>query len=178
MYRRSLLAGVPLLGALAGCSLFTSTTTNGVTTLTMDVARTDTFVQALVSGLSQLAMLPMVPVPYQASFAAISAMILKDVAAFDAAAGGKITLKFDSASIPKEVDSVVADAQSILTTMAAALPQTALVGTVLQIVSAVKTIVLLLEAMVPPLVPASATRAMGSVPVMPEATALTILGAH
>ena len=73
---------------------------------------------------------------------------------------------------------MVADAQSILTTIAAALPQTALVGTVLQIVSAVKTIVLLLEAMVPPLVPASATRAMGSVPVMPEATALTILGAH
>ena len=178
MNRRSLLAGVPLLGALAGCSLFTSTTTNGVTTITMDVARADTFAQALISGLSQLALLPMVPLPYQAAFTQISGMIATDIAAFDKASGGKVVLTFDSTSIPKGVESVISDAQSILTTIAAALPQTALVGTVLQIVSAVKTIVLLLEAMVPPLVPASASRAMGAIPLMPVADALTVLGAR
>ncbi|MDE2469423.1 MAG: hypothetical protein KGL35_11920, partial [Bradyrhizobium sp.] len=121
-----------------------------------------------------------VPVVYQAAFSTIAGIITTDAAAFDKAAGGKLALTFDATSIPATFRSIVDDAQTILSTIAAALPSTAVVGTALQIVSAVKTVVLLIEAMVPPLAPAAAARGgvMASMAPMTEADALAVLLPH
>ena len=158
MNRRTLFAGASLL-ALAGCGLFTSKTVNGVTTYTVDVGRLDKLVQATVSALSGFVDLPFVPISAQMTFAMIADIITTDSAAFAKAAGGLVVLTFDSSSIPAGFQSVVADAQKIFADVSASLPQTALTGTAMQVVSAIKTAVLLIEAMVPAMTPAAATRA-------------------
>ena len=177
MNRRTLLTtmiGGGTLGALAGCGIVTSTTVNGVTTVTINVAKIDQYGTALASFTASVAGVPGLG-QYLVPVEAIETVVLQDVAAFDAAAGGQTVLTFDANSIPAAINSILADGKSLLTTIGKALPSSVIVGTVLEAFNAVQTIVLLVEALLPVDTKLAAAAAPRPLP-MTEARALAVLG--
>ena len=176
MNRRSLLLGATALG-MAGCGIVTTTTTNGVTTITINVAKINQYAQAFASAVATVLGVPGVAVllgPYLTPFQAIAGAVVQDIAAFNTATNGAAVLTYDSTSIPSAVTSVLNDGKSILSTISQALPQTAIVGTLMSAVNAVQTIVMLFEALLPTV---AASRA-AIPPPMTEAQALAVLGVH
>lgn len=179
MNRRTMLAGASVF-ALAGCGIFTSKTdpVTHVTTYTMDVAKIDKYAQAFKSGVATVLSVPGVEAllgVYLVPFKAIEGIVVQDIAAFDTATGGLATVDYNSSSAQAAIDSLLNDGKKILTTIAAALPQTAIVGTLMSAVNAVQTIVLLFEALLPGTVAASRASVT---PPMTEAQALAVLGVH
>lgn len=159
--------------ALAGCGIITTTTTNGVTTVTLDVGRIDAWAQAFQNAGTLILGLPGMPVllgPAAPVITAIIAMAGADIAAFDKAAAGKLTVTFDTTSIPAAITSVLADGKKLLTTVQAAIPVGAIAGTVGTYISALATIVSIFEAAI-----GSAPPAMGATPLA-ESRALAALG--
>jgi uncharacterized protein YceK len=170
--RRTLLSATALLG-LAGCGIVTTNTTNNVTTVTVNVAKINQYAQAFAAGVATVLGVPGVSAlmgQYLAPFTAIENAVVTDIAAFNAATGGAATLTFDASSVPASITSILNDGKNILTTIQTALPQTALIGTLMDAVNAVQTIVLLFEALLP-----AATVSAPLLP-MPEAKALAVLG--
>ena len=169
MNRRALLA-TTMLAPLAACGVVTSTTTNGVTTVTINVAKIDSYAKAFgaftsaVAGVSGIA-------PFLTTIEVAESMALQDLAAFDAATNGQLVLTFDATSVPASVTSILDDGRAVLAAIQTALPQSAIVGTVLDAFNAVKTIVMLFEALLPSFGAVAASR----VP-MSEAQALAVLG--
>lgn len=176
--RRSLLhasaLAVPAV-ALAGCGIVTRQTVNGVTTVTVDVARLDGFGQAFLNGTTLIAGLPgIVGTAPAMAVTALAPVISADMKAFDAAAGGKLTMTFDATSVPSAIKSLADDGRQLLADAKAALPNVAKdqVATANTYVNAVETLVSLFQA------------AIGGVPTMAaaalapdsEARALAVLG--
>src|SRR6185312_15103835 len=96
MNRRHLLrtTALALVAApIAACSVFQSTTTNGVTTITVNVAKLDAYGQAFINGGTMLLDLPGIStLPAGAAIAAILLLLKTDLAALDTATQGKVTL--------------------------------------------------------------------------------------
>lgn len=176
MNRRALLrSAAPFVVTVyvGGCSIFTTTTTNGVTTVTLNVAKINQYAQAFASGVATVLGVPGVSVllgVYLAPFQAIENAVVMDIAAFNAATGGSATLTFDATSVPASINSLIADGKSILTTIQTALPQTAIIGTLMDAVNAVQTIYDLFVALLP------STTVSAALPPMTEAKALAVLG--
>lgn len=182
MNRRTLLTSaapvIALSGLIVGCSVLTETTTNGVTTITINVAKVNQYAEAFASGVATVLGVPGVALMlgvYLAPFQAIAGTIVQDIAAFNTASGGQSVLTFDATSVPAAVNSILADGQKILNTIANALPQTTIVGTLLSAIDAVQTIVLLFEAMLPATVGATFA-AVPRIGPMTEVDALAVLG--
>ena len=149
--------------------IITSTTTNGVTAITVDVAKVAAYAQALQNGARQLAGLGIASAGFNASMLLAANVIATDAQAFSDAAGGKLVLTYDGTSIPAGLASIFADGQKILSGGTAALPQTAIIGTVAAIFQAVQTVVGLIETFLP--------IALAATPrPMTEAAALAVLG--
>lgn len=146
--RRHLLAASTLV-PVAACGVFTTNTTNGVTTISVDVAKIDGWAQAFQNAGNLVLALPGVPAllgPAAPIVTATIAMVAADIAAFDKSAGGSVVLTFNAGSVPAAISSVLADGQKLLSTIQAALPSTAIVGTVATYVNALATIVSVFEA--------------------------------
>lgn len=130
--RRTLISAVPVI-ALAACSAFTTTTKNGVTTTVVNVAQIDAWGQAIVNAARLVSTLPgIVGTAPGAAIAVAAGLASVDLAAFDKAAAGSLTLSFDANSVPASITSllsdgstVLADAKSALTSAVPAVVQTA-----------------------------------------------------
>ena len=149
--------------ALGGCSLFSSKTVNGVTTITVNLNQLDSWGQAIANAGTMLA--PIVPSVGPAIMAVVK-VVAADIAAIDKDTGGTATLTFDATSIPAAISSLLADGQTILKTATAALPA--------EITSEARTILGALQTIVSLF--AAALGSMGAVkPAMTETQALAAL---
>lgn len=172
--RRHALASATGLCGLAALSACTTTTANGVTTVTLNVAQVVAWGNALVNGANMVASLPGISgLPAAAPVAAIGALIANDLAAFAAASGGAVTLSFNSTSVPSAVASLEADVNSLLVTAQKTVTGVAAtyLSTAQTYINAIETVVSLIQAAtasVPMLAKA------GAAP-MGEAQAMTIL---
>lgn len=181
--RRALLgatAFAPL--ALAGCGIVTRTTTGGVTTITVDVAKLDAYSKAIQNGADALlanpliaaAMGPGVAIAIAAALAGVGAAI----AAIDKQANGSQSLSFNANSAPAALVSLQADAATVYSDVKTAFAATAgqLPAAVAQVFDALVTVVSLLLAV---MLSVGATKAARSMPApkMPEARALALLHA-
>ncbi len=185
MTRRALLGAtaVALPVALAGCGIVTSTTVNGVTTVTVNVAKLDAYAKAVQNGTDALLANPLIAGAMGAGVAVAVAAALTGAAdaisAIDKQANGSQTLTFSATNVPAALTSLQSnattiydDVQTAFTTVAAKLP-----ATVAQAFSALETVVALLLAVMPTVAVAKAALKGMPVPRMPEARALAILHA-
>lgn len=183
MNRRSLLRAsalaVPALG-LAGCaSLFTVTTTDGVTTLTVNLAKLAQYATALKNGVTTLFSVPAIAAALGAATVALVTTAVGDLAAqvtaLSAADKGATSLVFTTTSVPAALTAFQTDAVTIASNTAIVF--TTLGSTVgadiMTTIDAFNTIVALAEAVLP--TPA-ARLAAATAPKLSEAAALLILG--
>lgn len=108
--RRHILAASAIV-PIAACGIVT-TTGNSVS---INVAQIDAWGQAFLNAAGLVLTLPGLAVPYGALVTALIPVIKADLAAFDASAGGKVTLTFDASSVPAGVSSLLADGKQLLT---------------------------------------------------------------
>lgn len=168
--RRSLLAASALL-PLAACGAVTVTTANGVTTVKINTASIDAWGQAAINAATMLAPLAGAAAP---AILAIGGVARVDLAAFDKASAGSVTLTFDRGSPPAAVASVLADARNLLTAAQPVIPAKS--GTAAATyLSALAVIVSTAEAAVGVAPTAVAARLSAERP-MTEGEALTALG--
>ncbi|MDE2105501.1 MAG: hypothetical protein KGL39_50205 [Patescibacteria group bacterium] len=174
--RRAALALMPLAG-LTGCGLITTTTTNGVTTITVNVKQLDAWGQAFANAASLIGVLPGIAgTPAGVAILGISALAAGDIAAIDKSANGALVLTFDATSIPAAVSSLLTDGSTLLTDSSNALPSVAsgAVSVAQTYIAALKTVVSLLTAALTP--PASGPVVAAAMPrPMTEAAALKTL---
>lgn len=173
--RRFLLSTVtPAIAAaaLVGC---TTTTVNGVTTVTLNVAQVNGWAQAVLNSIALVAGLTgVVGTPVAATIMALEPVVSADLTAFDTATNGSLVLTFDSTSPSKVASSLLQDAQTVLSAVVAAVPQvpSAMEQTAQEYLQALKTVVGFFQAAMGS-VAASAVKAP-----MTEAQALKVLNVH
>ena len=159
---------------IAACSVFQSTTTNGVTTITVNVAKLDAWGQAFINGGTMLLGLPGVAtLPAGVEIAAVLVMAKANLAALDAETHGQAMLTFDSTSVPAAIQSVLADGKNLLTD-AQGLMDTAAQGTASEVqtyINAIQTVVSIFSATIGQIVAGARVGA----PPMTEAHALAVL---
>lgn len=113
MNRRSLLLGTTTLLGLAGCGAISSVTTNGTTTLTVNVSTIDNFAQAFMNSIALAA--DIIPGGQGiASLISIGNSIAADIGLFDQSSSGQVQLQFTTASIPAALNSIFQDAKTLL----------------------------------------------------------------
>jgi hypothetical protein len=176
MNRRAILslAGLGLsTAALAAC---TTTTSGGVTTLTINVAKIDAYAHAIQSAGTALLADPVIAGllgPNVALAETAVAAVVAGLTAFDAAAGGAVTVSIDTSGVSAAVQSILTNAQSLLALIQAGVStsKTALASTISNYIASLATIVALLQVLV-----ASATTGAKAAPVLPmtEARALAV----
>jgi hypothetical protein len=185
MNRRFLLLSVSAIvpaAFLAGCGAFTSNTVNGVTTVTVNVAKIDAYGLAIQNGADALLANPLISgaLGPQTSIA-IAAALASAAAAINAintSAKGSQTFTFNSASVPTALVSLQADAVTIFNTFKTGLAAAgqSLPANVLSVFDALQTVVALLLALIPT-VGAPKASALPRM-TMAENQALTILHAN
>lgn len=147
--RRSIVSAIPgiaAVGALAACS---STTTNGVTTITLNVAQANAWAQAALNAVTLVTSLPgIVGTPPALAIIAVEPLISADLTAFNTAANGQLVLTYDRTSPAAAVTSLAADGQKLVTAVQAAIGNVAssAMQTAQTYLAAVKTIVSLFQA--------------------------------
>src|SRR6185437_2961755 len=177
MNRRHLLRTTALAmiaAPIAACSVFQSTTTNGVTTITVNVAKLDAYGQAFINGGTMLLDLPGIStLPAAAAVATVLAVLKTDIAAFDTATQGQATLTFDATSVPAAVQSVLADGKTLLTDARSVLgtAEQAAASTAQTYIDAIQTVVSIFSATIGQI---TAGARAGAVP-MTETQALAVL---
>ena len=176
--RQSALASV---WGLMGCNVVTTTTTNGTTKVTINVASVDKYGQAFKIGVQTFLGFPGVSTllgSYLEPFAAIVATVTTDLAAFDNAAAGQVEFDITTSSALTLVTSILAAGQKALALVQTALPQTAIIGTILNWLNAMQTIVELFMALLPGIAGAKVRDGvLATVAPMEEKQALAVLGA-
>jgi hypothetical protein len=120
--RRSLLATTALL-PVSACGIFSSTTTNGVTTITVNVQKLSTLTTA-INGFAPL-LLALIPGGAVAApiVASIGAAVATDINALSAETNGQETLSFNNTSVPAALQSLLGDAQKSVTDAQGAIQQ-------------------------------------------------------
>lgn len=177
MNRRSLLFASALVAPaalLAGCA---TSTANGVTTITLNVASVEAWSTAFLNASTLIAGLPGIAGSGPSVvLMALANVIAADIASFKTAAGGNLSLTFDRTSVPKAITSLLADGQSLLTDTKALLSGVAAAdaATAQTYLNAVATLVSLFEAALGN-VSAKASGVLGAEP-MTERQALGALG--
>jgi hypothetical protein len=167
--KESLLLASALVGGvtlMAGC---TTSTVNGVTTVTLNVAQVNAWGQALVNSTTLVAGLPGInATPEAQAIKLVGPMISGDLAAFNKAANGALSLTFNTTSPAAGITSLVTDAQTLLNDTSAAIGSN-LGGVAQEYLDAIKTVVSLIQA-------ATATSLVAGATPMTEAQALATLG--
>ena len=136
------------LAPVAACGLVQTTTTNGVTTVTVNVADVVAYAQAGINAASLVGSL----VPGGAAIVAVGSTIAVDLAAFSKATAGQVTLTWNATSVPALVRSLLGDVQQLLADVTAAVPQVpaSVASQASTYLSALSTVVTLFEALVAP----------------------------
>lgn len=117
--RRSFLRSAALVGAMA-LTACTVTTTNGVTTITLDVTKVKNYGQAgLNAAATVTSFLSSFPAlaPYALAITAAETALSGALSAFSSAAGSTLTISYNDATWKTRVDSILSD----LDTLAAAI---------------------------------------------------------
>jgi len=173
--RRHLLATVPLLSAVAMLDACVATTTNGVTTVTINLNTLENYALAAKNGVATLLSIPLVRTAIGAKVLVINDVVADMAAqavALNAANHGVATLTFTAASIPAAVTAFQADAKALMAdvVVVASSLTGSLAANIVTIMDALQTVLALGEAIAP--------TAAGAVrPRMNESQALKILGA-
>lgn len=113
--RRSFLRWSALIGATA-LTACTVTTTNGVTTLTLDVARVKNYGQAgLNAAATVTGFLSTFPAlaPYALAITAAETALSGALSAFSTAAGSTLTISYNDATWKTRVDSILTDLDTL-----------------------------------------------------------------
>ena len=173
IFRRHLLATVPLLSAVAlfGCA---NTTVNGVTTVTINLSTLQAYAAAVKNGVATLLSIPVIGTALGsakiAMINAVAADMAAEVAALNTANNGAATLTFTVTSVPAALTAFATDARAIMADLVvvAASLSGSLAANVVTTVDALQTVLLLGEAVV--------SAAVGAVPpTMSARQALKIL---
>jgi hypothetical protein len=173
--RRAVLIGTSAM-IPAGCGIITTTTTGGVTKISINVAEVDAWAQAFVNAGNLIYGLPGVAGllgPIGSVVQIVVKMVAADVMAFDKSAGGVTDLTFDATSIPAALNSILADGRKLLATVQGALPQIGAINNVSTYANALATIVSVVEAA---LGVSPVSMRAGAVSPTAEAAALAVLG--
>jgi hypothetical protein len=175
--RRALTAASVFIPAalLAACGIVTTTTTNGITTITANVARINAWGAAFINAAELISALPGIADTRAGMVVSESSMVITaDLSAFAKAAGSAVTLTFDATSIPASMTSLLNDGTTLLHVAQAALPSAtgAAVSDAGAYIMALQTIVSLFTA----LVAAAPTTTAAAVSPMAEKRALAVLG--
>ena len=107
-----LAAGVSLAAPVAAC---TTSNVNGVSTVTLNVAETVAWGQAVANAAVLFAGFPGVPASVSTTMTTLAGLISADLTAFKAAAGNSVTLSFAATSPNAAVTSLLNDGQTVLT---------------------------------------------------------------
>lgn len=172
--RRTLVSAIPGIAAAGVLAACTSTTTNGVTTVTINVAQANAWGQALLNAITLVAGLPgIVGTPPALVVMAIEPMISADLTAFNTAANGQLVLTYDRSTPAAAVTSLAADGQKLVSDVQAAIGSVAssALQTAQTYLAAVKTIVSLFQA-------AAGAVTAAAAPGMTEVQAMTVLSRH
>lgn len=114
MRRRTILLATAALLPLAGCGIFSTNTTNGVTTVTLNVANAEAWGNAFINAATLISSLAGVAgTAAGTAIAATGATAKTDLATFVAQAGSQVTLIFDTTSVPAFVTSLLGDGQTL-----------------------------------------------------------------
>lgn len=166
---------IPGVASLGACSAATSTTTNQVTTVTVNVADLNAWGNAIVNAAKLVSTLPgIVGTPAGTTIAGIATIAGTDLAAVAAAAGASQTFTFNNGSVPAAINSLLGDGQTLLTDAQGAIGNVSSTATqnAQTYIAALSTIVALFQATVTTLPPAAA---MADAKMTP-AQALAVLG--
>lgn len=178
MNRRALmLSGVAATAVLAGCTFSTS---NGVTSVTINLKAVNAYAQALQNGSNTLLSVPLIttamgPATVALVKAAVAGISIA-AAALAQQATGPNTLTFTANSIPAALASFQADAATINAAFGVVITAEtgSLSSNIITTASAIQTVVSLVLALASSVMPVT----VGAVaPAMPEAQALSILNA-
>ena len=117
MNRRTFLhiAAIAPVAALVACS---ESTTNGVTTITLNVAQVSAWGQAFVNAGTLLAPLTG---PTGVAILSVVSAVENDISGISTLAGGNASLSFNSTSVPAAIQSLLSDGQTIISDAAGAL---------------------------------------------------------
>lgn len=120
--RRAIL-GATALVPLAGCGIVTTTTTNGVTTVTVNVAKLIAYLSGAAALASAFLAVPgvgglLAPTIAAAVNKAI-AVVNADIPAVNTAVKGAVTISFNTGSPPAFLTSIAADLQGLQTEVSA-----------------------------------------------------------
>ncbi|MDE2105622.1 MAG: hypothetical protein KGL39_50815 [Patescibacteria group bacterium] len=118
--RRAALALFPLsaAGVVAGCGVISTTTTNGVTTVTINVPTAEAYISGVAALASTLIGFP--PVGAALGLAAVQiintvlAQINSAIPALNQAAGGSVKFTFDTTSAPAFIGALEADVSTVV----------------------------------------------------------------
>jgi hypothetical protein len=176
--RRSMLntaaLGTAALG-LAACGVLSTSTINGVTTVTVNVAQIGAWGSAFINASALVYQLPGIAgTPIGTTLLTIGSALGSDLDAFTKASGNSISLTFNGTSVPSAVRSLFTDGQTLLTVAKGALGSVAAAAlrSAQTYVTAVETIVALFT-VVMGIVPVTASAVLGA--PMTEAQALAVL---
>lgn len=140
MQRRKLFKAAGALSAtalLAGCGVVSAVTVNGVTTVTFNIAKANSYVQAISAVEKALVADPLIAaVLGVAGVTAVNLIVTNAAAAMSAIeveSGGSATLVFNSAAVPAMVQSLLTDASNLMETINAAVAK---IGTALSAATA------------------------------------------
>jgi hypothetical protein len=134
---------------LAGCGAISSNTTNGVTTLTVNVPQLNAWGQAFSNGAMLIAGLPGISAtPVGILLGVVSGSVLADLQSLASTAGTATVLTFDSTSVPTAVNSLLNDGKTLLADAKTALGSVgqASLTTANTYIAAIQTLVSLFQA--------------------------------
>jgi hypothetical protein len=174
--RRRLLASVPLMSAVAMLGACAATTTNGVTTVTINLNTLETYATAVKNGVATLLSVPPISTAIGTAKVLVINQAVADMAAqaaaLSAANQGVATLTFTAASIPAAVTAFETDAKALMADVVVVASSLAgsLAANIITTVDALQTVLALGGAV--------ASTNVGAVrPRMSVRQALTLLGA-
>ncbi|MBB3884968.1 hypothetical protein, partial [Acetobacter oeni] len=177
--RRNFLRNATALAGIAGLAACTATTTNGVTTITLNVTKVKDYGQAGLNAAATVAgFLAAYPAlaPYMTAITAAEVALSGALSAFSDAAGTTLTISYDDATWKTRVDSILSDLNTVDTAIAAGISgggsklSSAVQTDAQTALSALKTIISVFEG----LIGVSGARA-ATIPTMTEAQALAAL---
>jgi len=176
MNRRSLLRASALVvpaALVAGC---TTSTVNGVTTVTLNVAQVTNWGTAFLNCAKFVAGFSGLPAATVTLIDGVISTTEADLTTFETTTSGVVELKFDSTSVPAAVSSLLADGKTLVADLSAiAMDKTAsYFSAATNYLNAAETILTLFEAALGS-VSAKVSLAVGATP-MTEAQALATFG--
>lgn len=166
--RRTILSAVPVVLATA-C---TTSNTNGIASVTVDVAEVNAWGQAFANGALRISGLPgVMGTTVGATIAAVATTVKADLTTFVGVAGSSVTLSLNTSTAQAAVSSLLADGETLIRATNGITGLDSDTATTAQTyIAAISDLVAIFQAVLSP------TMAAALAPKMTEAQAFAILG--